>query len=68
MAHSLPKSLPLSAVLPKRLACALLVGGTLLGAAPAHATMSPPFRTSPKGVKVGFTGLVKDSKATRCRA
>ncbi|GAB3577585.1 SusC/RagA family TonB-linked outer membrane protein [Hymenobacter daeguensis] len=62
MAHSLPKSLPLSAVVPKRLACALLVGGTLLGAPPVHAAATPPVRTSPKGVKVGFTGLVKDSK------
>jgi TonB-linked SusC/RagA family outer membrane protein len=63
MAHSLPKSLPLSAVAPKRLACALLVGGTLLGAVPALAAATPPpTRTSPKSVKVGFTGLVKDAK------
>jgi TonB-linked SusC/RagA family outer membrane protein len=62
MAHSLPKSLPLSAVLPKRLACALLVGGTLLGAAPAHAATFSFTRISPNGVKVGFTGIVKDAK------
>ncbi|MBJ6110461.1 SusC/RagA family TonB-linked outer membrane protein [Hymenobacter sp. BT523] len=64
MSQSLRAHLPLPAGAPTRLACALLVGGALLGTDPAQAAVAgPPAKTkSSKGITVGFTGLVKDSK------
>ncbi|MBF9221188.1 SusC/RagA family TonB-linked outer membrane protein [Hymenobacter ruricola] len=65
MSQSLRAQLPLPAGAPTRLACALLVGGVLLGTDPAQAAAvaGPPVKTkSGKGITVGFTGLVKDSK------
>ncbi|MFC7667688.1 hypothetical protein ACFQT0_10060 [Hymenobacter humi] len=54
--------MPQVAGTPTRLACALLVGGALLGTNPAEAAplATPP--ASAKDIKVAFTGLVKDSK------
>ena len=66
MAHSLRTPSPRPAGAPIRLACALLVGSSLLATAPAQAAAGPPTRRpgSTKGVTVGFTGLVKDTKGS----
>ncbi|WP_426061804.1 SusC/RagA family TonB-linked outer membrane protein [Hymenobacter sp. B1770] len=61
MAHFLPLQLPLAAGTPTRLACALLVGGALLGTIPAEATLAPA-PASAKDITVAFKGLVKDAK------
>jgi TonB-linked SusC/RagA family outer membrane protein len=59
MARSLHPRLPLGGATPARLAAALLVGGTLLGAAPASAA---PKLTAPTDIKVAFKGRVVDAK------
>lgn len=62
MAHFLHNRLPLAVGTPTRMACALLVGGALLGTPPAQAAARPTPPSSAKGITVAFTGLVKDSK------
>ena len=61
MAHSLPSRRSLAGATPTRLAAALLVGGSLLGAAPANAAgaASPALAAD---INVAFTGIVKDTK------
>ncbi|RZL12616.1 MAG: SusC/RagA family TonB-linked outer membrane protein [Hymenobacter sp.] len=61
MARFLHPHLPLAGATPTRLAAALLVGGTLLGAASASAAPAAKLVT-PAGINVAFTGLVKDTK------
>jgi TonB-linked SusC/RagA family outer membrane protein len=59
MAHSLPSRRSLAGATPSRLAAALLVGGALLGAAPAQAAASP---APTADINEAFTGVVKDTK------
>ncbi|MGI4867796.1 MAG: SusC/RagA family TonB-linked outer membrane protein [Janthinobacterium lividum] len=61
MARFLHPHLPLAGATPTRLAAALLVGGALLGAAPASAASTAKL-ASPTDINVGFTGTVKDAK------
>ncbi|RYY13702.1 MAG: hypothetical protein EOO36_15415, partial [Cytophagaceae bacterium] len=61
MARFLHPHLPLAGATPTRLAAALLVGGTLLGAAAASAAPAAK-PAAPAGINVAFTGVVKDTK------
>jgi TonB-linked SusC/RagA family outer membrane protein len=65
MANFLPPQLPLGGSTPTHLACALLIGGTLLGTNPTLAATAHTARAaegSPTGINVAFTGTVKDTK------